>query len=279
MVADMKLWGEKQLHNHVYHMDCMKLFEKIPDKTVSLILTDPPYGISYRNHFAGKSHSMLQGDDGIDYGNLARECYRILKDDSHAYFFTRYDCYAYHYHCLLEAGFQIKNCLVIEKGTVGGIGDLQGSYANNCEWVIFCQKGKRQFEHTHLLRNKKAGAKLRNRVVPEYKTRFPVCWFGGEYPKSTYNATWQRKNAIYHPTVKNIDCLAWLIQLSSRKGELVFDGYMGVGSTALAALQTGRHYLGAEIDSQYYEIICDRLQVCGMKGGDTDGQPVQAGRD
>ena len=38
--------------------------------------------------------------------------------------------------------------MVVEKGTVGGIGDLNGSYASNAEWVIFCQKGRRPFNHT-----------------------------------------------------------------------------------------------------------------------------------
>lgn len=49
----------------------------------------------------------------------------------------------------------MKNCMVVEKGTVGGIGDLKGSFANNAEWIIFCQKGRRVFNHTKLLKNKK----------------------------------------------------------------------------------------------------------------------------
>lgn len=42
----------KGLCNQIYHTDCMELLAQIPDNYVSLILTDPPYGISYRNHFA-----------------------------------------------------------------------------------------------------------------------------------------------------------------------------------------------------------------------------------
>ena len=136
-------------------MDCMDLMRQLADGAVSMILTDPPYGISYRNNFTRKRHDLLAGDCGMDYGKFARESYRILKENAHAYFFTRFDCYSYHYECLKTAGFHIKNCMVIEKGTVGGIGDLQGSYANNSEWIIFCQKGRRIFNHTTLLENKK----------------------------------------------------------------------------------------------------------------------------
>jgi len=58
--------------------------------------------------------AFLVGDTGIDYPAFAEQCYRVLHNNSHAYFFTRYDKYPYHYECLTKAGFMIKNCLVIE---------------------------------------------------------------------------------------------------------------------------------------------------------------------
>ena len=172
-------------------------------------------------------------------------------------------CYSFHYDCLRKAGFTVKNCLVVEKGTLGGIGDLKGSYANNSEWIIFCQKGRRLFQQTQLLENrKKEGTQFHKGREPskKYKTRFPACWFGEEYPKATYNATWQKKHGIYHPTVKNVEFLSWLIQISSTRKELVFDGFMGTGSTALAALANGRDYLGAEINEAYFKITQKRIK-------------------
>jgi len=239
----------------------MTLFPLIPDEYVSMILTDPPYGISYQNQFSKQQHPILHGDRGIDYERFAEESYRILKENSYAYFFTRFDCYPHHFRCLQQAGFLIKNCLVVEKGTVGGIGDLRGSYANNAEWIIFCQKGRREFSSTTLMENKKGGQVVHpgGKPVSRYKTRFNSCWFGEEYLKASYNSSWQKKNQIYHPTVKNVELLSWLIQLSSQPGELVFDGFMGTGSTALAALKNDRHYLGAEISPEYYEIAKRRI--------------------
>ena len=249
--------------NKLYCMDCMDLFAQLPDGCVSMILTDPPYGIQYQNNFAQHPHPLIAGDDGIDYERFARESYRILQDDAHAYFFTRFDCYPHHYDCLHRAGFSIKNCMVVEKGTVGGIGDLQGSYANNAEWVIFCQKGRRLFNHTTLMQNrKKEGMKFHagRELSKKYKTRFNACWFGAEYPKATYNSVWQKQNGIYHPTIKNVEFLSWLIQISSQPQELVFDGFMGTGSTALAAILTKRRYLGAEINQGYYETAVRRIR-------------------
>lgn len=260
----------KGLCNQIYQMDCMDLFAQIPDNYVSLILTDPPYGISYQNHFASQPHAVLTGDMGIDYERFARESYRILRDNAHAYFFTRFDCYPYHYECLRQAGFTVKNCLVVEKGTIGGIGDLKGSFANNAEWIIFCQKGRRVFQQTTLLQNrKKEGTQFHagRERSKKYKTRFPACWFGEEYPKVTYNSSWLRKHQIFHPTVKNVEFLSWLIQISSLPEELVFDGFMGTGSTALAAIINGRSYLGAEIDGGYYALAQKRIKEVSENGG------------
>lgn len=251
------------LYNRLYLGDCMDLFRQIPDSYVSLILTDPPYGIFYQNQYTSRKHAILDGDRGISYDKFAMESYRILKNNSHAYFFTRFDCYPQHYECLKSAGFKIKNCLIIEKGTIGGIGDLQGSFANNAEWIIFCQKGRRVFNRTTLLQNRKKEGEIFQKgrsPMQKYKTRFNSCWFGEEYPKATYNSTWQKKNQIFHPTIKNIECLSWLIQISSAPADLVFDGFMGTGSTALSALQTGRFYLGSEVDEKYYKIAQRRIE-------------------
>ena len=252
----------KDYINRIFQGDCLHLMGELPDGAISLILTDPPYGIRYQNQFVASPHPVLEGDAGIDYERFARESYRILAPDSHAYFFTRFDCYPYHYQCLKAAGFAVKNCLVIEKGTLGGIGDLRGSFANNSEWVIFCQKGRKVFRHTTLLQNrKKEGTQFHKGRNPSarYKTRFPACWFGSEYPKATYNSMWQKKHQIFHPTIKNVECLAWLIEISSNPGDLVFDGFMGTGSTALAALETNRTFLGAEIFPAYWQVAQQRL--------------------
>ena len=77
----------EKLYNGIYCMDCMELLAQIPDGYVSMILTDPPYGISYRNNFTKRKHRVLAGDEGIDYERFARESYRILKEDSPCIFF------------------------------------------------------------------------------------------------------------------------------------------------------------------------------------------------
>lgn len=246
----------------VYNMDCFALMRQMEDASVHLVLTDPPYGIRYRNGYSLSPYEQLVGDDDFDYRLFAQECFRVLAPDSHAYFFTRFDQYPHHYDFLVDAGFSVKNCLVIEKGHIGGIGDLYGSYANNSEWVIFCHKGRRLFNKTKLLKNVGPVGKPASRQgtpLQEYKTRFNSCWFGEHYPKSTYNASTKTKHRLSHPTVKNVTCLEWLIRISSNEGDTVFDPCMGSGSTALASANTGRHYLGCEVDSDYWNLSQRRI--------------------
>ncbi len=72
----------------------------------------------------------------------------------------------------------------------------------------------------------------------KYKTRFNACWFGDGYPKATYNSAWQKKNRIYHPTVKNVEFLSWLIQISSQ-GSLFLMGLWGQEAPLLRLWKRG----------------------------------------
>lgn len=242
--------------------DGFTVMAHMDDESIDLILTDPPYGIDYQNNYTKERHEKITGDKGINYKKFASECFRILKSNTHAYFFTRFDKYAEHYSALTEAGFKVKNCLIIEKGNNGGCGNLISSYANNAEWIIFCSKGERAFERTTLLKNKKAGliTNSRGNVIAQYKTRFPTCWFGDEFPKSTYNSNWQKKNNIKHPTVKNVEFLKWIMQISSKENDVVFDPFGGSGSTFVAAIEIKRKFIGSEIMKVFYEMSLKRIK-------------------
>ena len=62
-----------------------------------------------------------------------------------------------------------------------------------------------------------------------------------------------------HPTQKPVGLLEWLIRTYTNPGAVVLDNCMGVGSTCVAAVQTGRHYIGFETDEHYFDLACERL--------------------
>ena len=69
-----------------------------------------------------------------------------------------------------------------------------------------------------------------------------------------------------HPTQKPVALLEWLIRTYTNPGDVVLDNCMGVGSTCVAACQTGRRYVGFETNEQYYNIACARLDEVGRIG-------------
>jgi len=155
--------------NKIHNMDCIDGMKLIEDESIDLVVTDPPYGIEYQNNYTLRKHNKIYGDNKIDYLSMGKECYRVLKNNSHAYFFTRFDVYPYHYVQLKKIGFNIKNVLVIEKGHIGGGGDLDGGFANNCEWLIFCHKGRRVFNKTKLMKNTKPVGKKQQGIIIQHR--------------------------------------------------------------------------------------------------------------
>ena len=70
-----------------------------------------------------------------------------------------------------------------------------------------------------------------------------------------------------HPTIKPIKLLTYLINLCSQENELVFDGFSGSGSCAVACIKTNRRFIGCELDNQYFDLACKRIET-ELKQGD-----------
>ena len=68
-----------------------------------------------------------------------------------------------------------------------------------------------------------------------------------------------KKNKIYHPTIKNVEFLEWLLQISSKENDLVLDPFMGSGSTGVACINTNRNFIGIELDENYFNIAEERI--------------------
>ncbi|MBS1262474.1 MAG: DNA adenine methyltransferase YhdJ [Calditrichaeota bacterium] len=195
----------------------------MPDETVDLILTDPPYNIGYKSNrrvVNAKFQHLENDDNGDDWiPQFAREAYRVLKNDRHLYCFCRHDTYPDFIAAFKAAGFKIKRTLIWVKNNHGS-GDLKGDYAPQDEWIIYCHKGRR---------------------VLNGKRESNVLYF----PKlSTKNLT--------HSTEKPVELLKKLIEKSTHRDELVLDPFAGSGSTMQAARELRRRYCMMELSESYY---------------------------
>lgn len=211
--------------------DCLEGMKLIEDGTVDLVASDPPYLVAYHtNRRKDKEHKFTteianDSNEKFIYDLLA-EYYRVLKDDSAAYIFCSARTIPTFMDAAEKAGFTWKNTLIWRKNN-GTVGDLVAQYQPYYEPCLYLNKGR---------------CPLRN-------GRQPDVW---DFRKV---ATEQ----LEHQNQKPLNVMEKCIINSSDRGDIVLDGCMGSGTTALAALNNGRHFIGFEIDPEYHAVACRRI--------------------
>lgn len=220
--------------NKVHNISCLDGMKMMVDCSVDLIVTDPPYKTITGGRNNGKNHKRPKGvlhennglfkhQTDIKTDDWIGELYRVLKDGSQCYIFTNTINLEEMLTKARKVGFQLHNVLVWEKNNC----TPSQWYMKNCEYVLFLRKGK---------------AKWINNI-------------GGSKTVHKFNNIVGKK---LHPTQKPVDLLKFYIENSSNEGDLVFDPFMGSGSTALAAKELNRNYLGFELDETFMDIIHKR---------------------
>ena len=226
LTAWHKWWIEKMDINTIYNESFVDTFKRLKDESIDLIVTDPPYGMSFVSGHRKVKHDKIENDNNLDWlPEFADESYRVLKDPSHLYCFCSYhniDIFKQQ----LERKFTVKNILIWEKNNAS-MGDLKGDFAPKYEMIIFCHKG---------------GRKLLN---------------GGRDSNIIYSERTMNK---LHPTQKPTKLIRFLISKSSDKGDIIYDPFMGSGTTAIAAIREGRDYIGSEIFEKYCNVANERVK-------------------
>ena len=215
-------------YDYIKQGDCLQLMKDVPCGSVDMILTDPPYGIRYRSNMRIKTDRFdpLENDDNDARLLAYSEFARILKSDSVAIVFASWKNVAVDIQ-ELQKYFDIKNVIVWFKGG-GGIGDLKHTLSTDYELAIVCHKGK--------------------------------CRLRGKREGSVWSCRKVNPRRMLHATQKPIDLLVRMIEKYTDRNAVVFDPFMGSGSTCVAAVNSGRHYIGFEIDEKYFKIAQKRLQ-------------------
>ena len=206
--------------------DCLEEMKNIPDGSVDMVLTDPPYGIDYKSNFRKHGFNKIQNDKVVAPEFLS-EAFRVLKDGGAVYMFTRWDVYT-NWYTKIEELFKIKNCIVWYKRG-GGLGDLKGAYMFNHEFCIFAVKGR------HVLNDK----------------RVNDVWEIKKDPPAQYQ----------HPTQKPVELVEKIVKKSSQEGDTVLDMFMGSGTTGVACKHLNRNFIGIELDETYFNIAKERIEA------------------
>lgn len=255
--------------NKLYNENCLDTMAKMPDNFIDLTVTSPPYD-NLREY---KGYSFA-------FEEIAKELFRITKQggvvvwivgDGHekggetltsfkqALFFK-------------EIGFIVHDTIIYKKNNFSV--PFPDKYHQTFEYCFILSKGKKKtFNPICDRKNKKAGqsggiqsitekdgtrTKRSAKIITEYGKRHNV-W---EYDTGMYLST-KDKYAFNHPAIfpealANDHITSW-----SNENDLIYDPFMGSGTTAKMAILNNRKYIGSEISEEYCKIIETRLKECG----------------
>ena len=229
--------------------DCLEVMKDIPDKSIDLVVTDPPYwhkkspGKPYSQRKQANTKSKFAQSDlynvnGLLMHNLSdfngenielllKNISRIMKK-MNAYIFCNDTQIAY-YSMWAERNKYMFSILVWEK-PLSIIN--KNRYSQNTEYII------RIYEY---------GTGLNRIEKNEYYNKVKKC--------KPING----KKKL-HPTEKPVELINQIIELSSKENDTILDCFMGSGSTGVACINTNRNFIGIELDKKYFEIAKERIE-------------------
>ncbi|HRZ96438.1 MAG TPA: site-specific DNA-methyltransferase, partial [Paludibacter sp.] len=217
--------------NKIYNQSCIDGLKNIPDESVDLIFTDPPY-FQYRaqNVQGLKNHKDVETEFEFDsFGNeeeylnfleeVLTECFRVAKPGAAGYIWCGDDFVSYINRMVDRVGFKFRKVIHWHKTNPFPAIYTRKMFANSMELLVHFSKGTpKTWNHKHV-------NEMHNFI------QAPIC-MGKERTK--------------HKTQKPLKVCIPYIEISSNPGELVLDPFIGSGSTAVAAKMLGRNFIGFE---------------------------------
>ena len=225
--------------------------QEIPDNSLHLMVTSPPYNVSkeydhdlslneylemLRNVFTETYRVLVNGGRAcINVANLGRKPYIPLSD--------------YISKMMEDIGFLMRGEIIWNKGAGAGVSMAWGSWLSASNPVL-------RDVHEYILIFSKGSFKRDKQKEQENsitKEQFM------EWTKSVWTMNTESAKKVGHPAPFPVELPYRLVQLYTFKDDLVLDPFMGSGSTAIAALNASRHYIGYEIDPDYVQLAEDRI--------------------
>jgi DNA modification methylase len=214
-------------HN-VYFEDCVEgMQERLDDDSVDCVITDPPYGIDYD----GKQKGTVE-NDGEDEAlelldNVAQQLSRVLKEDGHGYIFWTS-------RTIPKAHRILSNYLTIENVAVW--------YKNKSNILVSQDGQKYAYTYDPIFFVSNAEPRPLEGKPTELKDVFEVA----------------KVHDFDHPTQKPTELITEFVENSTISNDVILDPFMGSGTTAVAAIQNDRDYVGFEVDEDNYRSVIER---------------------
>lgn len=228
------------------NQSCFELLASLENKTIDLVLIDPPYEISRPTNFQSGEKTGKDTDRfrvSMDFGEwdknftgleiAIRECFRVLKDGGTMICF--YDLWK----------------IETLKSYLEAAGFVQIRFI---EWI----------KTNPVPINSKINYLTNSREVAVLGVKKSKPTFHSEYDNGIYRYPICQDKGRFHPTQKPLALIADLINKHSNEGEIVLDCFAGSCTTGVAAVLNNRQFIGCELDAEYYEKAVQRLKDCNL---------------
>jgi DNA modification methylase len=234
-------------------MDVMELLKKLPDKSIDCIYSDPDYNVGIK--YQGKSYTIAF-DKYIDwYIELAKESFRVLKDDGNMFFINYPQQNSY-----LRVKYLDSVCYAVHDYVWiynSNVGHSPKHFTTAHRNVLHCRKTKNsRFYKNHVAMPYKnpTDKRIIENMARGSKGRMPYSWFYFDLVKNV------SKEKTFHACQIPQGLSQMLIESSTEPKDVVLVHFGGSGSELAICQEIGRNFISAEMDLKYYELILKRLK-------------------
>jgi len=243
----------KSIIDNVYLMDVFELFKKIPDRSVDMIFGDPDYNVGVK--YGDKSY-YKDFNSYIDwYVQLAKESFRVLKDDGNMFFinYPKQNSYL-RVKYLDKVCYDVLDYIWIYNTNVG---HSPKRFTTAHRSILHCRKTK----NNKFYKNQVAvpyenpdDKRIKKNIESGSKGRMPYDWFYFNLVKNV------SREKTFHSCQIPQQLSEMLIKSCTKQNDIVFILFGGSGSEIEICKILNRHFISAEIDEKYYNMIKDRLK-------------------
>lgn len=241
----------------ILHGDCLELMRGIPEGSIDMILCDLPYGTTASNW-----------DKIIDFKKMWSQYERIIKDDGAIVLFGS----GQFTYKLIESNTKLyKYKWIWFKSKRGNFVNAKNRPMTAYEEIMVFSKGntangsKNKMKYypqgiiaKKTVRHDKSGTRFGTMAGKRPSHRDTIISEYTNYPFDVLQFDSVSKQQ--HPTQKPVPLLEYLVKTYTNEGEIVLDNCMGSGSTGVACVNTGRKFIGMELDKQYFDIAVKRIE-------------------
>jgi site-specific DNA-methyltransferase (adenine-specific) len=252
----------KSITNKIINQDILSAVKYLPKKFVDLLFIDPPYNITKKfNRVSFREMNNEEYEDWVD--SWLSKLIVLLKENASIYICGDWKSSS----AIFNVGskyFQVRNRITWEREKGRG---AKANWKNCSEDIWF-------FTNSDTYTFNVEKVKLRRKVLAPYRDekRNPKDWnqstsgsFRDSFPSNIWNDIsvpfWSMPENTEHPTQKPEKLLAKLILAGTNEGDLVFDPFLGSGTTAVVAKKLGRRHVGVELDNYYCSLALKRLEL------------------